>query len=470
MSTSSNGPRARLARLARSEDGVVAPLIGLMLLVLIGCVGLAVDTGRGVLVKARLSDALDAAGLAVGARLSTTDYNADAKRFVQANFAAGYSGATVTSVTATPNATKSVITLSAEAEMPTAFMRIFGTKLVKVKATSEVTRAATGLELVLALDNTGSMSSSMPALKSSAKSLLNILYGGQAEADDLYVGLVPFSQTVNIGPAVANHLAWMDPDPANVALKPSGWSGCIEARAYSANQRTRELDTTDAPPTLTPLDKSTLFRYYKYPNLDPSSPWSNFFYEYNKEYNKYCPSPMLPMTKKRATVETAIDNMKDGGNTHVNLGAVWGWRMLSPRWRGKWGGDMSLSGLPLDYNTPRMSKALVLMTDGANTMSAGLGGYTAYGVLSEKRLGTDQEAQAVKNLNARLTEVCNSAKSASVIIYTVAFNIPKNSEIEKLMQACASKAEYYFPAGNETALKDAFKTIGDSLSNLRVSK
>jgi hypothetical protein len=156
------------------------------------------------------------------------------------------------------------------------------------------------------------------------------------------------------------------------------------------------------------------------------------------------------------------------GNTHVNLGAVWGWRMLSPRWRGYWGGDMAAYNLPLNYKTPRMSKALVLMTDGDNTMNSS--DYTAYGLLAEKRLGTDNATKAEDALDARLAQVCASAKSAGVVIYSVAFDIPRGSTIEKLMQGCASKLEFYFPAGDEAALNAAFRTIGDSLSNLRVSR
>jgi hypothetical protein len=191
-------------------------------------------------------------------------------------------------------------------------------------------------------------------------------------------------------------------------------------------------------------------------------------YELLKQYNTGCPQPMLPMTNKKASVVSAIDKMSAAGNTHVNLGAVWGWRMLSPLWRTYWGGDMALNNLPLNYNTPRMSKALVLMTDGENTMSSSV--YTAYGELSEKRLGTDQEPAAVKSLNDRLTAVCTSAKAAGVIVYTVVFNVPAGSPIETLMQNCATKASFYFPASDEQKLNTAFKTIGDSLSNLRVSK
>ncbi|WP_183393957.1 TadE/TadG family type IV pilus assembly protein [Hansschlegelia beijingensis] len=421
-----------LTRFFRSERGAVAPLIGIVMLVLIGCMGFAIDVGRSVLVRARLVDALDAAGLAVGARLSTSDYSADALKFVNANFRDGYAGATVTKVTATANSTKSVISLSATATVPTIFMKLFGQKSVTVNATSEVTRSSSGLELVMVLDNTGSMdqSGSMPSLRKSANDLVDILFGGESVGANLYVGLVPFSQAVNVG---TSRTSWF------TGTKPFfGWTGCAMAR-------NAPLDQSDDPPATT----STKFSY---PDLIKSLT-GNF----------NCPKEITPLTNVKSTVSSAINAMTANGNTHINLGAVWGWRVLSPRWRGYWGS----STLPLDYGTKNMSKAAVIMTDGDNTFFPST--YTAYGDLSEKRLGTDNSNLAAAELNKRLTAVCSSMKSAGIIVYTVAFDNPGGAT-KSMMQNCATSAAYYFDAGNQAALNTAFRTIGDSLSNLRVSK
>ena len=44
---------------------------------------------------------------------------------------------------------------------------------------------------------------------------------------------------------------------------------------------------------------------------------------------------------------------------------VWGWRTISPRWRGLWGGATP-ADMPFDRDEPLMDKAVVLMTDGEN--------------------------------------------------------------------------------------------------------
>ena len=63
----------------------------------------------------------------------------------------------------------------------------------------------------------------------------------------------------------------------------------------------------------------------------------------------------------------AIDEMAPWhrGGTMANLGLAWGWRVLSPKWRGRWDGDLP-EELPLDYETPNMEKVVVLLTDGNN--------------------------------------------------------------------------------------------------------
>ncbi|WP_020178723.1 TadE/TadG family type IV pilus assembly protein [Methylopila sp. M107] len=428
-------PGHALRRFRRAESGAAAPLLGLCFLILIGCIGIAIDTGRSMVVKARLTNALDAAGLAVGARLATTDYTADAKNFVAANFKANYANATVTDVTATANTDKSVITLAATAAMPTAFMQLFGIKSVTVNAASEVTRASAGLELVMVLDNTGSMLASMPSLKSAANSLVSILFGDAATVKNLYVGLVPFSQTVNVG---SSRTSWVT--ASSLAAKPAwslGWNGCIEER-YDG------LDQTDDAPTSS--DTKTQFA---------------------ANYYAVCPQAITPMTNVKATVETGITNMVASGSTLINVGAVWGWRLISPTWRGLWGGTMNANSLPLDYGTKFMTKAVVLMTDGDNDLAGG--SYTAYGYVNEKRLGTNSVSKAEAEADRRLGVVCSNMKAKGVYVYTVAFRNP-SSDTKKLLETCATSTSYYFDAGDAAALKSAFQTIGGSLSKLRLSR
>lgn len=438
----------------------VLPIVAFSFLAMTTAVGASIDLGRAQLVQSKLSSALDAAGLAGASTVNTADLEVEVNKFLDANFQ-GYMGATITNVTVTPDASNTVFTLSATAELPTSLMYLVGHDKIEVVADSEITRAISGLELVMVLDNTGSMAGTgLSGLKTAALDLVDILYGDKTEVDDLWIGLVPFSQAVNVG---STRTTWLDGTTFNWG--PTSWAGCVDAR-YSGN------DTTDTPPA------SASFKAYYWPD-DSSNNWYSVSRSGRITYNTplnttsrgpnlYCPQAVTPMTASRTTIESGINAMQAVGATHINLGAVWGWRMLSPRWRGVWGGEMDTNSLPLDYNTPRMNKAAIIMTDGENTAYTNI--RTAYGYMSEGRLGsTSNTATAAATLDSKLSSVCTSMKNNNIIVYTIAFNNP-GTNVENLLRNCATQPDYFFDSPTTTELNSAFRAIGDSLSNLRVSK
>src|SRR5262249_44173435 len=136
--------------------------------------------------------------------------------------------------------------------------------------------------------------------------------------------------------------------------------------------------------------------------------------------NKGCPRQQVtPLTNTKSTLLTAINNFQSITNqhTHVNVGAVWGWRLLSPQWRGVWGGSMNSNNLPLDYDEPLSQKAAVIMTDGMNTGND----YSAFGRITNGVLGSTNPGSGTVTtaLDNKLKSVCNKMKDAGIIVYTV---------------------------------------------------
>ena len=76
------------ARFRRARDGNVAMIYALALLPSIAAVGSAVDLTRAMVVKMRLGEALDAAGLSVAGTvgLSEAEMTAKAQKFFYANY------------------------------------------------------------------------------------------------------------------------------------------------------------------------------------------------------------------------------------------------------------------------------------------------------------------------------------------------------------------------------------------------
>lgn len=188
-------------------------LFTLMLpLVLIPMVGLAIDGTMLYIVQAKLSAAADGAALGAGRLLGTTANTTEiAGEFLNANFPTGYWGSynLVPNIQATTSFSTHTITVSATADVPLLFMRVFGRDHSTVAASAVATRKDTRVELVL--DRSNSMSAQMGNLRTAATTFTNLFVGG---ADEL--GLVvfggaafvaypttrPYSLTAGTGPNV----------------------------------------------------------------------------------------------------------------------------------------------------------------------------------------------------------------------------------------------------------------------------
>src|SRR5882672_3193979 len=133
--------RSRLS----NEKGMVLVYMAGAITVLLLFSGLAVDTGRGYIVKAQLSKAIDGAALGAARNLNSGDPTAEATRIFNANFPAGFMGATVTSgptVSLSTDAAsgRNIVGVSASASLPTTFMRLGNFTTLDVSATAEATR------------------------------------------------------------------------------------------------------------------------------------------------------------------------------------------------------------------------------------------------------------------------------------------------------------------------------------------
>jgi Flp pilus assembly protein TadG len=525
--------RQNLKNLWSCERGAVAPLVGVCAIMLVGAVAVAVDIGRGQVAQSKLQSALDSAGLAAGAVVSyhvtEEQLRPEAWKYLQENFNGQTVDATITADDFDLELSNDdhLVTLEARASLPTTFMRIFGHDIMHVAARTEITREMTGLEVAVVLDVTGSMCdpcSKRDAMKQGARDLVEIMFGSNATVDDLYIGIVPFSQGVNIGTSrtdwTSNYAFYNDqiycvgstsgtPSCPNNALtissqnvstrtnpitrvnrymyssragwyfSPHAWRGCVEAR------ETDDEDVTDTIPTGV---SGVKFPIYFAPDTSSTggNDWRNSSGGYNvnssgsRSANKNCPpNAITPMTNVKQTLLDAINAIDVEGYTQLPLGAAWGWRMLSPKWRGVWGGDMDTHNLPLDYDAPLSKKIVIFMTDGNNDMPND-STYTAYGTLAQGRLGTSDEGDAEDEMDDRFTQICNSMKAeenessdddeTGITIYTISFGSGVSNSSKALLRNCASLQDYYFHAPTEAALRDVFRQVGDALSKLRVSR
>lgn len=416
----------------KRQDGAVAIIFGLALPAIIASVGVGIDMGQSYLVHDRLSRSLDASALAAAS--SSGDEAAIEQRF-QDFFYANYPFEGIGEpFDLDLEMGEQTLTVSAKANVHTKFMKIFGYDLITVTASSQVKRETRGIEVALVMDNTGSMSSNnnIAALRTAATNFVTILYDRAPDDDSIKIGLVPYSNTVNTGhygfgeDADGNNYgdSFVN-NPLGYTYSTSGsytWRGCIEAADY-------------------PLDTE-----------EHEGPWEIYRYPYGSNRNSGCPrTVMVPLTSNQDQLFGAINYMNASGNTLGNFGMVWGGRIISPEFPFEEGAA---------WEDEVWRKAIVMMTDGANTMHPY---YSAYGNTSDHSIN-------VNDLNERFAEICEDLKSKGVLIYTVTFESNINETTRDYYRQCATDLSKYYDAPSQADLIDAFETISNELSNLHIQR
>jgi len=171
----------KLRSVVRNEKGVALIYMAVTLTVLLLFTGLAVDGGRGYVVKAQLSKAVDGAALGAARELNSGNPRQKAEQIFKANFPAGYLGtSSVTDPTGDPNfyslATNpatgiNVITIRANAVLPTTFMGLANFNYMNVSAMGEATRRMVDLSLVV--DVSGSIAGQWPTVRDATRDFIN---------------------------------------------------------------------------------------------------------------------------------------------------------------------------------------------------------------------------------------------------------------------------------------------------------
>jgi Flp pilus assembly protein TadG len=463
-----------------AEQGSLLPMVAASLIVLTGSAGLAIDGARMFYVKDVLQKSLDSAGLAAGHAMEVDDMEADAQEFFDANINSVSQWLTNSEMVAQISDDNSTVTLTANATISASFTALFGYDEITLSASTEITRETRGMELVIVMDNTGSMrwSGKIDAAKDAAAQLVETVYGDEDTNNNLWVGVVPYIAHVNIG---SSHESWLtDAGKAKIDdgdFLPTEWMGCVMARSDGE-------DLTDTPPSEAPFEP-----WYWNDEPDYDSSWrpndwidddsDRTVYEANsrssaKGPNRGCGQEVLGLVESKTTVLASIDEMEawSFGGTASPTGLVWGWRVLSEKWQGLWGGDTP-ADLPLANDTAYMDKVMVILTDGKNEFISRndlLGGsdFTAYGTIDD--WGFDSIYDARDELDDRFADICNNIKDDDIIIYGITFGSTPDTATKDAFETCATDPAYYFHAPSNSELEEVFEAIGRQLSNLRLSQ
>lgn len=477
-----------IRRFRREERGAVLILFVLVVLPLLTIAAVVIDFSQTLVVKRQLTAAVDSAALALGTLPQITDETElrdKAHAYIEAHYPPDGIG-TLSGWTATRSENGEEVVVTATVTVPTAFMGLAGLDELTVNVASTVQRRETRLEVVMVLDNSGSMAGTkIQSLKVAANELVTILFGEDETSDSVKIGLVPFTGGVNVKsyydvarwadtsapsqlldldkdrPAALNNqifsnlgatestwtvLGTMGNTGTEYARMASQWKGCLRSRA-------EPYDTEDTSPT--DANNDTLFSAYFRPFGGNSSNKNSYENVSSNQQNENCPTATVqPLTSVKLTITDAIEDMVAEGTTNIPEALAWGWRVISP-------GAPFTNGAA--YDDQNVIKAVIVLSDGENAAEHMFSSYGPSGAVSNS------------TLNTKLGTVCSNIKAnkdsdpddQDIVVYTITFSV-NSPTIQTLMRNCATDAGKYFNSPSADDLRGAFASIAAGLNQLRI--
>lgn len=322
----------------------------------------------------------------------------------------------------------------------TTLTQLIGHTYLDFKVTSASTYSVSDVDVAFVFDVSGSMGNSgkMDALKSAAQDAVDILLPSTATLQgDVRLGMVSYSSMVDAGSDYFKKVTNTNSSRTYTytgeicTKKKKGWD-CAHGTT------TKTVDNTCVKERI---------GLQSFTDADPGpnawlEPAEATFDGKNWDVETCNPIAPLPLTDNRTKLADYISSLNPSGMTAGHIGVAWGWYLIAEDWSSVW----PSASKPMAYDKAASVKAIILMTDGEFN--------TAYNTTNG-----DSFAQA--------QSMCDAIKNqAGIRIYTVAFSAPTAGQ--QILNYCATDPSYAFTADNETELKDAYKKIAESISELRI--
>jgi Flp pilus assembly protein TadG len=303
----------------RAKGANVAMMFGLSLVPLAITAGAGLDFARAMMERGAISDALDAASLAIGAKPGMSA--SDAQALAQNVFNANYKGQNAPTV-GTPTINGQSVSLTASESMSTTLLALVGKPTLNLSVGSTVVWGQTKLWVALVLDNTGSMTqtdstgtSKITALQNASHQLIATLQSAAANPGDVQLAIVPFAKDVKVGTANVG-ASWIDW---------SDWNTVVPGAAPASNvgpgsSCPLSLGCVDAPGStnsISTVPSSGTYKGYICPDAVGSSTTGQNGHYYDGCYTST--ATQTSTTTQTATTPTTVkqhcSQLQSGGTT-----------------------------------------------------------------------------------------------------------------------------------------------------------
>lgn len=508
--------RRKAARFVRDESGVLVVFSVFFLLMILMVGGVGIDLMRFEMTRTSLQHTLDRAILAA----ADLDQELSPTEVVNDYFSKSSMAEYLASVTVDQGLNYKTVSATAEIEMKTQFMHMLGVSVLDAPAAGTAEERIDGVEISLVLDISGSMASNsrLTNLKSAAKDFVDTVMDSSAPGD-VSLSLVPYTTNVALGDRLMSEFnTTIDHD----------YSTCIDF--VGADFTSTGLSTTTLRQQSGHFDKWSSSETYidngdehDYPvcptgddqeiqafsinrtalksQIDGLEPLANTAIDVGMKWGAALLDPQAqsivtsmiasgdidgrlagrPVSYNTANTLKVVVLMTDGQNTsqymlkdQYSSGQSNIWRHANGRYSVKSGNyyyyphNQSWNYNPysyygsasvrLDYPEVFARMPLRRYRDYLYRFSNNRNNIAYYNLYSTVSGSTK---------NTRLNQVCNAAKDAGIIVYTIGFEAPSSGQL--VLESCASSDAHYFDVDG-VEITDAFAAIASSISKLRLTQ
>jgi Flp pilus assembly protein TadG len=173
-----------------------------------------------------------------------------------------------------------------------------------------------------------------------------------------------------------------------------------------------------------------------------------------------CPAkPMQNLqVMTQAQVDTYANSLTPNGYTYLDVGLIWGLRMISPQ--GMWA-SRNTTGT----NGGQIQRYVIFMTDGAPVSQSDT--YSAYGIEQMSRRITGTGSDSAATLHARRFQaLCNTQTGTGAAnLFVVGFGPDVTTNLKDCV---GGETDRYFAASNGAGLTAAFNNIANEIADLRL--
>lgn len=251
----------------------------------------------------------------------------------------------------------------------------------------------------------------------------------------------------------------------------STWGGCIQERqtvnqssfSYSsANGITPkaalDLDLDNAPDVTNDATKwAPLWPEISYQRYNNRGNYTTETSPYGQLGGTYCPAQaQLLQTMSQSSFNSYADSLQAVGGTYLDIGMIWGGRMMSPQgmWKSLVNDEPSNGG--------EVSRHIIFMTDGQ--MEPAYHVPQAWGMeFWDRRVTTDGTSGDASRHTQRFLATCEAIKDKGIRVWVIAFTSGLSSDLT----TCASD-DSSFTASSSGELNAAFQEIAKQVGELRV--